>query len=84
MFRPRSLPCTVRVSHEAASKVGAISIHSNRSGHAHRRWKTRAPDCCDLGRAGVVVETAVPVDLGGGHRGALVRSPDGLLVELVD
>jgi len=37
-----------------------------------------------LGRAGVVVETAVPVDLGGGHRGALVRSPDGLLVELVD
>jgi hypothetical protein len=32
----------------------------------------------------VAVETAVPVDLGGGHRGALVRSPDGLLVELVD
>jgi catechol 2,3-dioxygenase-like lactoylglutathione lyase family enzyme len=37
-----------------------------------------------LASGGVAVETAAPVDLGGGHRGALVRSPDGLLVELVD
>jgi catechol 2,3-dioxygenase-like lactoylglutathione lyase family enzyme len=36
--------------------------------------------------AGVTVETpgAAPVALGDGHRGALVRSPDGLLVELVE
>ncbi len=37
-----------------------------------------------LARSGVTVETSAPVDLGGGHRGALVRSPDGLLVELVE
>ena len=37
-----------------------------------------------LARNGVTVETSAPVDLGGGHRGALVRSPDGLLVELVE
>jgi catechol 2,3-dioxygenase-like lactoylglutathione lyase family enzyme len=42
-----------------------------------------------LGRmqaAGVTIETtgATPVALGDGHRGALVRSPDGLLVELVE
>jgi catechol 2,3-dioxygenase-like lactoylglutathione lyase family enzyme len=36
--------------------------------------------------AGVTVETpgAVPVALGNGHKGALVRSPDGLLIELVE
>jgi catechol 2,3-dioxygenase-like lactoylglutathione lyase family enzyme len=36
--------------------------------------------------AGITVETpgAVPVALGDGHKGALVRSPDGLLVELVE
>ena len=33
--------------------------------------------------AGVVVESE-PAPLGDGHRGALVRSPDGLLVELVE
>jgi catechol 2,3-dioxygenase-like lactoylglutathione lyase family enzyme len=39
-----------------------------------------------LARAGVAVETpgGAPVDLGGGRRGALVRSPDGLLVELIE
>jgi catechol 2,3-dioxygenase-like lactoylglutathione lyase family enzyme len=39
-----------------------------------------------LARAGVVVEApgGAPVDVGGGHRGALVRSPDGLLVELIE
>jgi catechol 2,3-dioxygenase-like lactoylglutathione lyase family enzyme len=39
-----------------------------------------------LARAGVVVETpgGAPVDAGGGRRGALVRSPDGLLVELIE
>jgi catechol 2,3-dioxygenase-like lactoylglutathione lyase family enzyme len=41
-----------------------------------------------LGRlkaAGVPVETAdAPLDLGGGARGAVVRSPDGLLIELVE
>jgi catechol 2,3-dioxygenase-like lactoylglutathione lyase family enzyme len=39
-----------------------------------------------LARAGITVETpgAAPIDLGGGHRGALVRSPDGLLVELLE
>jgi catechol 2,3-dioxygenase-like lactoylglutathione lyase family enzyme len=36
--------------------------------------------------AGVRVETpgTAPVALDDGHRGALVRSPDGLLVELVE
>jgi hypothetical protein len=36
--------------------------------------------------AGITVETpgGEPVSLGDGHRGALVRSPDGLLVELVE
>lgn len=33
--------------------------------------------------AGIVIE-AEPTSLGGSHRGALVRSPDGLLVELVE
>ena len=39
-----------------------------------------------LARAGIVIETpgGTPVDLGGGRRGALVRSPDGLLVELIE
>ena len=37
-----------------------------------------------LARSGVAVETPAPVDLGGGHHGALVRSPDGLLIELVE
>jgi len=37
-------------------------------------------------RAGVTVETpgGEPIALGGGARGVLVRSPDGLLIELVE
>jgi hypothetical protein len=36
--------------------------------------------------AGVTVETpgATPVALGDAHKGVLVRSPDGLLIELVE
>lgn len=36
--------------------------------------------------AGITIETPgrVPIALGDGHKGALVRSPDGLLVELVE
>ena len=36
--------------------------------------------------AGITIETpgGAPVALGDGHKGALVRSPDGLLVELVE
>jgi catechol 2,3-dioxygenase-like lactoylglutathione lyase family enzyme len=36
--------------------------------------------------AGITIETpgGAPVALGDGHKGALVRSPDGLLIELVE
>jgi len=39
-----------------------------------------------LKAAGVIVETAggAPIDLGAGAHGAVVRSPDGLLIELVE
>ncbi len=56
---------------------------------AHRRSRSRSRICRRCSRmktAGIVVETAggAPVALVDGRRAALVRSPDGLLIELVE